>query len=425
VTRSERSVLWVGSLGHALCHIATLVLAQVVVEAGRSLAIAPSRMGPVVALAPFLMGLFAVPAGALGDRFGLRRVYRIYLAALAGGGLLAALAPNATVFLVAVALIGVATAFHHPVALAWLGEALPTQRARALGIHGFVGHFGSTLAPFLVLLLAQQVGWRHAYSVIAVAATVLLCVLLAARASAGELAAATARQARGRAPLPWLLVLRPALLVALLAMVANGLIHQGFLSTWTAMVRAHVGAQPAAPPTAPSLAPLAERIGALLPEGGSAVAVAGALATFVLAFGSLGELLGGRLARRGGSLRTYAVMNALSAAGLAVAAVASGGLLLAGGALFAFCHFGTQPLENELIARRIDARVRGLAYGFKFVVTFALGSVATTPVVHGWQRHGFAPVLWALVGITLSGVATTLLVHWRERAAQRASSGTT
>jgi MFS family permease len=425
LTGSERSVLCVGSFGHALCHVATLVLAQVVAEAGVALDLAPERMGPVVALAPFLMGLLAVPAGALGDRFGLRRVYKIYLAALTAGAALAAFAPGAPSFLAAVALIGAASAFHHPVALAWIGEALPSHRAKAMGIHGFVGHFGSTLAPLLVLSLAHRVGWRHTYSAIAAAAAALFCVLLATRATAGEQASSAARRSGGCLTIPWRLALVPALLAALLAMVCNGLVHQGFLSTWTSLVRAHVGELSHAPATAASLAPLAERIATLLPAGGSMVALAGVLATVVLAFGSLGELLGGRLARRGGTLLTYAAMNAISAVGLLVAALASGPLLLAAGALFAFCHFGTQPIENELIARRVDPRVRGLAYGFKFVITFALGSVATTPAVRGWQSQGFSFVLWALFGVTLGGIAATLLIAWRERTPHRSSRNVT
>lgn len=421
--RSERSVLLVASGGHALCHVATLVLQQVVVEAARDLGI-PS-IGWVVALGPFLMGFCALPAGLLGDRFGTRRIYRGYLALLALASAAAAFAPGAWLFVPAAALIGVAAAFHHPVGLAWIGEALPAQRARALGIHGFVGHFGSTLAPTLVLLLAQSVGWRHTYRVVALAAALLLALLLLTRTTRGERDFAVRHAGERRGALPWRLVLAPALLLVMAAMVGNGLVHQGFWATWSSCVRAQAGVLPDPPPgSATTLLPLLERIGALLPEAWSAgregaarfAALAGPIATFVLAFGSLGELFGARLAKRGSGLRRYAAMNALSALGLlGVAWLPGAGLLLAG-ALFAFCHFGTQPLENELIARRVDPRIRGLAYGMKFVVSFGIGSLATDPAIAGWRDHGFPPVFVALAGVALGGVVVSLFAARRHSA---------
>ena len=83
---------------------------------------------------------------------------------------------------------------------------------------------------------------------------------------------------------------------------------------------------------------------------------------------------------------------AASAVGLAGLCFLQGPWLLAAGGLFAFFHFGTQPVENDLIARRADPRVRGLAYGLKFVVSFGIGSLAAQPSIRGWQQHGFAPV---------------------------------
>lgn len=404
-------MLWVAALGHALCHVATLVLQQVVMEAGRDLAIARERIGWVVALGPFLMGFGAVPAGALADRFGLRRIYRGYLLLLAFGALLAAVAPGAWLFVAAVALVGLAASCHHPVGLAWIGEALPAQRAQAIGIHGFVGHFGSTLAPFLVLVLAQGAGWRATYLLIATVALLLLGVAWRSAPTAAEDAAATGHRDGGRrSSIPWRLALASPVVVVLLAMVANGFVHQGFWSSWTSLVRAHAGVLPEAPATPTTLLPLATRLAALWPGATSLLAVAGFLATFVCAFGSFGELFGARLARRGGGLRTYALMNALSALGLAGVAQLGGGGLLAAGALFTFCHFGTQPLENELIARRVDPRVRGVAYGLKFVVSFGLGSLAADPTIRGWQQHGFPLVAWALAGLALGGALASLLL---------------
>ncbi len=429
--RDEQAVLTVASLGHALCHVSTLILQQVIFEASRDLE--TEAIGWLVTLCGLLMGLGAIPSGALGDALGSRRVYLGYLALLALAAGAAAAAPGVWLFAPAVALVGLAASAHHPVGLAWIAESIPTQRARALGIHGFVGHFGSTLAPLLVLRLHESVGWRHAYTVVALAAAVLFVALKAAPLTAAEVEVRNARSSAPRRALPWKLLLAPGLLVLLVAMTPAGLLHQGFWSSWTSHVKDEVGATPHAGPGPAelSLQPLAHGAQESLPawllgprqEGETPLGpLAGALATIVLAFGSLGELFGGRLARRGATLRLYAAMNALSAVGLAGLFALRGPPLLISGALFAFFHFGSQPVENDLVARRSDPRVRGLAYGLKFVVTFGLGSLAANPAIAGGRSFGYPAVFAALAALAFAGA---LGVAWlaRRDPAERAPAG--
>lgn len=428
--RDQRMVLAVASLGHALCHVSTLILQQVIFEASRDLGMA--GIGWLVTLGALLMGFGAIPAGLLGDRYGARRVYQAYLALLAVAAGAAAAAPDARIFVPAVALIGIAASLHHPVGLAWISEAIPQARPKALGIHGFVGHFGSTLAPLLVLRLHEGVGWRHAYTVIAAAAALLLVLLRATPVTAGEGEGRERAAVAGGTGSGWRLALVPAIVVLLVVMTPAGLVHQGFWATWTSFVKDEVGATPPVGPDPPelTLAPLAARAQEALPGWllgragtgeGSLGPVAGALATLVLVFGSVGELVGGWWARRGGSLPLYAVMNFMSALGLAGLCFLRGTALLAAGALFAFFHFGAQPVENDLVARRSAPGVRGLAYGLKFVVTFGIGSLAATPVIAGWQSVGFEPVFAALAGLTFAGVIATVWLAQRERRGAAAS----
>jgi len=420
-------VLAVASLGHALCHVSTLILQQVIFEASRDLKTA--SIGWLVTLGSFLMGFGAIPSGLLGDRFGPRRVYGVYLLLLTIAAAAAAAAPGVVLFVPAVALVGIAASFHHPVGLAWISEAIPERRAKAMGIHGFIGHFGSTLAPLLVLRLHESVGWRHSYTVVAACALVLLGALaITPRTPEEQAARAIALPQRA---FPWRLALAPAVVVLLIAMIPNGLVHQGFWSTWTSYVKDEVGATPHAGPgaSALSLAPMADAAERTLPgwllgaskDGPSGEGrlgpVAGALATIVLAFGSLGELAGGHWARRGSSLALYAAMNLASAFGLAGLCFLRGPALLAAGAVFAFFHFGTQPVENDLVAKRSAPSVRGFAYGLKFVITFGLGSLAASPAIAGWSRFGFPAVFAALAGLAGVGVVSTLLLARRERRA--------
>jgi MFS family permease len=97
------------------------------------------------------------------DRFGARRVL---VAGLVLGGLSyvsIGLFPVYWWILIASALIGVANAVFHPADYAILGSVIePTHLGKAFSIHTFAGFIGGALAPILMLLGAQHVGFQAA-----------------------------------------------------------------------------------------------------------------------------------------------------------------------------------------------------------------------------------------------------------------------
>jgi MFS family permease len=98
--------------------------------------------------------------GRVGDLAGRRRVFLLCLAAVAAGSVLAALAPNLAVLLIARVLQGFGGAMF-PLAFGILRDVLPA-RSLAAGIGGFsaVMAIGSGLGTVLAGPLAAVVGWR-------------------------------------------------------------------------------------------------------------------------------------------------------------------------------------------------------------------------------------------------------------------------
>ncbi|OEJ34865.1 MFS transporter [Streptomyces subrutilus] len=110
-----------------------------------------------------LAGLILV-GGALGDRFGRRRIFVLGVVWFAVGSLLCGLAPNAGVLVAARALQGVGGALLTPGSLALIqGSIRAEDRGRAVGLWSGLGGVGAAVGPFLGGWLVDGPGWRWVF----------------------------------------------------------------------------------------------------------------------------------------------------------------------------------------------------------------------------------------------------------------------
>jgi EmrB/QacA subfamily drug resistance transporter len=107
-----------------------------------------------------LAGLLLV-AGALGDRYGRRRVFLVGVVWFALASLLCGLAPTAGVLVAARALQGVGAALLTPGSLAILEASFqPADRGRAIGAWSGLGGVATAIGPFLGGWFIQAASWR-------------------------------------------------------------------------------------------------------------------------------------------------------------------------------------------------------------------------------------------------------------------------
>ena len=105
--------------------------------------------------------VFMMPASALGDRFGRRRMFMIGLGifTLASAG--CALAPNAAALIILRTVQGVGAATVTPLAFALVSAAYPPERrGRALGIGGGVTGLATLLGPVIGGGFTQVLSWQ-------------------------------------------------------------------------------------------------------------------------------------------------------------------------------------------------------------------------------------------------------------------------
>ncbi|GGO87113.1 DHA2 family efflux MFS transporter permease subunit [Wenjunlia tyrosinilytica] len=110
-----------------------------------------------------LAGLILL-GGALGDRFGRRRVFVLGVVWFALASLLCGMAPNAGVLIIARALQGIGGALLTPGSLALIQSTFhPDDRARAVGAWSGLGGVAAAVGPFLGGWLVDGPGWRWVF----------------------------------------------------------------------------------------------------------------------------------------------------------------------------------------------------------------------------------------------------------------------
>ncbi|MGW0703786.1 MFS transporter [Streptomyces sp. NPDC002867] len=110
-----------------------------------------------------LAGLILL-GGALGDRYGRRRIFVLGVVWFAIGSLLCGLAPNGGILVAARALQGVGGALLTPGSLALIQASFhPDDRARAVGLWSGLGGVGAAVGPFVGGWLVDGPGWRWVF----------------------------------------------------------------------------------------------------------------------------------------------------------------------------------------------------------------------------------------------------------------------
>jgi len=172
-----RWVLAAAVLGSAIAAIDSTVVGIALPAIGRNFSLPVSSLQWVVtSYLVSLAGLLLV-GGALGDRYGRRRIFVIGVTWFAVSSLLCALAPDVDALIAGRALQGVGAAMLTPGSLAILQASFrPDDRPRAIGAWSGLGGVATAVGPFAGGILISAVSWRLIFLInlpLAVAVVVL------------------------------------------------------------------------------------------------------------------------------------------------------------------------------------------------------------------------------------------------------------
>ncbi|WP_234834928.1 MFS transporter [Mycolicibacterium stellerae] len=164
-------------LGYAISIGDPTILSANLQVVSKGLQISGATSTFVASLATLTLAAAVLSAGALGDLYGMRRMYLIGLAGAVAFSALAAAAPNVAVLIVARAGAGVALAFLVGLSLAITNAVFPPgRRAAAIAAYFGVGYAVATPLPALGGALAHAIGWRACFFAVPVVAAIGLVI---------------------------------------------------------------------------------------------------------------------------------------------------------------------------------------------------------------------------------------------------------
>ncbi|WP_119165515.1 MFS transporter [Algihabitans albus] len=346
---SARLSLIFSCLGHLYVHLFTAFYFVIVLSLEEVWSLPYHELIELWALGALLVGLAALPAGWLGDRWSARGMMVVYFLGMGASAIVCGLVDQPTALLIGLAAIGLFASIYHPVGIAWLVKSA-AKRGKALGINGVFGAVGVASAGLVAGALIDLFSWRAAFIVpglFSVATGLLLWIAIARGLVAEGAGDTVAHKPSGRGEL-----LR-VFLVLVLTMTVMGLLFQ---------------ATQAALPKVFDL-----RLRDMVGEGAFGI---GAVVAAVYTVGGVMQILGGYMADRLPLKPLYIGAFLLQVPVLVAIGLLGGLPLVLAAALTVLLSTAALPAENMLLARYTPERHRSLAYGAKFVLAFGTAPAA-------------------------------------------------
>jgi EmrB/QacA subfamily drug resistance transporter len=160
-TSQGRWVLLATVLGSAVAAVDATVVGIALPAIGRDFGVGLAPLQWVVTGYTLTLAGLLLLAGALGDKYGRKKIFLIGVVWFALASLLSAVAPTAGFLIAARALQGVGAALLTPGSLAILEAVFaPEDRGKAIGAWSGLGGVGTAIGPFIGGWLVQAVSWR-------------------------------------------------------------------------------------------------------------------------------------------------------------------------------------------------------------------------------------------------------------------------
>lgn len=214
----ERSILTVACYGHFMSHFNMLVFPAVLLPLTVQMDMDMARVLALSFWMYLLFGITALPWGLLADRFGSRSLLLLFHLGAGLCGFLAALnVSNPFVFSLCLAGIGLFSGIYHPVGLGWIAKEFKNT-SQGMAYNGMFGNLGLATAPILAGSVNYFWGVEAVYMVLgAVNGSGLFLLYLARNGHASQHAHATGATKRSS--------LAP-FLILLVAMMLGGVVYR-------------------------------------------------------------------------------------------------------------------------------------------------------------------------------------------------------
>ena len=342
---SPRLAAGFSNVGHFLFHYFAAMYFTIVLAIERDWNDPYSVLMELWVPASLLIGLAALPAGRLADRWSSPGMLIVMFLGMGVATFACGFVDGHAGLMIFLAGLGLFGAIYHPVGIPWVIKTSEGKVGMRLAVNGIFGGLGAAAAAMLSGWLIEGLGWRGAFilpgAVCTAIGVAMLYCLQTGRIAEG------AKSAPGRTGKGSSAGNLKAVALMLIPMFMLGLIYNTVQNAMPKLFEERM------------IDLLSGQIGLV----GTAVGV-------VYAIGAAMQLVGGYLADRYPLKRIYVLLWILQAPLLFILAeyagiplgIAAVGLAMAGTAIL--------PAENMMLSRFAPANHQGVIFGVKFVVSF-------------------------------------------------------
>ncbi len=337
------------------------------------------QLGVIAAIPPLCQSLLSIPTGLLSDRFGSKKMIIVSMVVACAGSLLAGVARDPLMFIVAVSLLYINTTIYHPASYSFTTRLFqPRDRSKALGIHGAGGTFGMSIGPLSLAMLMGYFafGWRQVYLFWFVPLLVGIVTVFLIRSEPSEDAEAKIDKSKNQTQATKLLTASLAFFLVFsgIRMVGSGMITS-FMSVYLVGTKG-----------------LSQTFASLVIGSSSLM-------------GIFAAPLGGFLTARFGEKRWMMAMFALSYLSFGLAFALPGtapfvALYLA----YGFFGFLSMAANSALMAQLSPSRQRGLGYALFFLPGSVMGAVAPMIAAYIADAFGLLSIFMVSLAVYVVGL---------------------
>ena len=375
-------------LSHDLCGGLLTALLPLIKE---GLGLTYLQSGVLLSAYTITSGLSQVPGGWLGDRIRRSIVIAVGLGGIGLSTVAVGLSPSYYPMIAILIIMGILAGGYHPSAVSMLSDYYEvSRRGKVIAFHMVGGSIGFSIGPLLGGLIADYMGWRWVFIILAIPAISAVPIIMKKFTRVEKSAGITSQQ-QAKEEQTWTNGRRIGIIQVLRPIAALFL-----LSTAMHLV---AGA-------AMSFVPLY-----IVGKHGIAPAYAAILVGILRLGGISGSLFGGWLSDRWG--RKQATIFSLVATGpvlyiLTTLPFNAGFIVIL--IVFGMCRYMTQATMQPYLMDNVPAYLRATAFGIYFGMSLEAQSLVQPLAGHFMDIYGIANVFTviALASIVLSLVALLL-----------------
>lgn len=364
------------ALGHMIMHMFAACYFVIVLAIEDDWAFSYDELISLWVLGALLVGLGAVPAGWLSDRWSRSGMIAIMFFGLGLASLSCGLSNGKSSLFISLSLLGLFCSIYHPAGISWVVNTAK-ETGKALGINNIFGGVGIGLGAAMSGIIIDSYNWQMAFIIPGLVSLGLGALLIwhiaSNRVSLANVVSPNFSQNPEKGDYLRIVV------IMLISIACMGFVFQ-ILQTSLPKV-------------------LDIRLGESLSLGTAKIGMAVA-AIYVVS--GLTNYIGGVLADRYSQKLIYVIGILGQGVVLIFLASLSSYILIMASLMVVALNSGILPAENVLLARFAPEKYQSVVYGAKFVVTFVMAPVAVMLISKSYEiTNEFYHLYWTCGGVMI------------------------